>query len=58
MYLLIDELGDYNSKRDKPGYAAEYEFWPFQTKELEKATEEKHKKLKSVQAGFNSVHTV
>ena len=47
-YFLQDELGDYNPKRDLHGYAAEYEFMPNQTIELEKSAESKHMKLKGM----------
>jgi hypothetical protein len=43
---LKDELGDFNPKRDVGGYAAEYEFIPNQTIELEKSAASKHMKLK------------
>jgi hypothetical protein len=45
-FLSKDELGDFNSKRDVDGYAAEYEFMPNQTIELEKSAAAKHLKLK------------
>lgn len=47
-YFLQDELGDYNSNRDFPGYASEFNFVPDQTVELENAAEIKHSKLKGM----------
>ena len=44
--MTLDELGDFNPKRDTHGYASEFDFMPGQSKELERAAEEKHTRLK------------
>lgn len=45
-YVLQDELGDYNPKRDSTGYASEFPFIRNQTEELENDAHLKHIKLR------------
>lgn len=48
MEIVLGELGDYNPKRDAPGYASEFQFMRGQSIELEKSAEVKHMKLKGL----------
>jgi hypothetical protein len=47
-YVLQDELGDYDPKRDTVGYASELQFMPNQSEELENFAHAKHVKLKGI----------
>lgn len=47
-YVLQNELGDYDSKRDTVGYVSEFQFMPNQSEELEHAAHIKHAKLRGM----------
>ena len=47
-YVLQDELGDYNPKRDTFGYVSEFPFIRNQTEELENDAQVKHSKLRGL----------
>ncbi len=58
IFWFLDELGDFNPKRDVHGYASQFEFMPNQSIELEKAAEAKHMKLKYFNKKFKYYYCV